>query len=160
MPKQPGAPAKEKDPETVAIGLRLRGIMEEWQFSTVDDFASALGEERNRVSNWLNGINPPPLAMAKKIKEKFPAVTLDWIYCGSTETLQSWISARLVARFRGDDVPPARIDPSLPYGAIIPPTSEPTDRTAPSKEMGRTMEPEKKRQTSIRGAGAHVHEAD
>lgn len=139
MPKARGAPPKDKDPEAIAIGLRLRGIMEEWQYATVDEFAEALGEERNRVSNWLNGTNPPPLAMGKKIKEKFPAITLDWLYCGDARTLQSWLGPRLVARIMGEYVAPARIDPTLPEGAIVPPAPIAAEQADTSPRISENM---------------------
>ncbi len=95
------------------VGARLRAIMSDpdLRVSTVDDFAGLVGEERNAASAWLNGYNLPRVATMAKLIEKYPGLTLDWIYLGIADAIPVGTYIKLQALMEGLRVPVVEPEP-------------------------------------------------
>jgi transcriptional regulator with XRE-family HTH domain len=83
-------PTKEPGP----IGARLRLLRAAISENNASKFAARIGVSSSRWANY-EGDHPVPLAIAQKIIEAVPGLTLDWIYLGKPDGLPLALARRL-----------------------------------------------------------------
>ena len=69
------------------VGDRLRAIMQAFGISTNPKMASICDTTPSAVNNWLLGNNLPRVPEMIRLCER-TGVTLDWIYRGSTSSIE------------------------------------------------------------------------
>lgn len=102
------------------VGRRLRALMKDLELETALDLAKAVGGERSKVSNWLNGYNLPPVPEMAKLLQRRPGLTLDWIYLGVADALPLKLAIKLQALMAGMAVPVTEPAPKEDEGAASP----------------------------------------
>lgn len=95
---------------------RLKAVMKDAGYDTVDDLAKAVSASRSQASNWLNAYHLPPVCFMAKLRG-LTGITLDWIYLGDQSGLTVAKSIRLSAWLDGlapPRLPPDSDDPPMP----------------------------------------------
>lgn len=97
-PKKPRAAATEESIPGQAE--RLKRLRTAFGFATSTGFAAFLGVSVQRYNNFENG-SPLSRDAAFRLVQKFPGLSLDWLYFGRTEALPLELARRL-----GEFAPP------------------------------------------------------
>ena len=95
------------------VGERLRAVMRDPDLgiATVDDFAKLVGADRSAASNWLNGYNLPRVPCMGRLIDKYPDLTLDWIYFGLPDRIPLKAYIKLQALLEQVGVPSVLPEP-------------------------------------------------
>jgi len=68
------------DPDLALVGQRIRAVREQAELSQ-QDFADQVGFSRRQVIAWETGVNSPPIALLRTIREKFN-IDPEWVVMG------------------------------------------------------------------------------
>lgn len=101
---RPKMPHDLRPKRNLAIGKRLElARIALGKANAQGEFAAAAGVKKNTYSMWEIGENFPGIENIIKLVTRYPSLTIDWIYLGKSEGLQSWLADTIAALMRAED---------------------------------------------------------
>ena len=105
----------------LAIGKRLElSRIALGKANAQGEFASDAGVKKSTYTMWETGGNFPGINNMLKLIQRYPALTLDWIYLGRSEALQSKLADAINALLRMEEEQAGQAEQAPPAEAPVP----------------------------------------
>ena len=92
----PGMARRERNPDHIDAGKRLRQAREALGFTSIRAFADATGTDEDNLSNWERGVSLVPPWYIQRLKVNH-GITFDWIYGGDAASLRHDLAIKILS---------------------------------------------------------------